>query len=192
MPLLLTQGPSVEPVSLAEAKAHLRVDGSDEDTLIASLITSARVHIETTLGQALNTQSWSLFLDRWPAVATVSLLRAPVISVDAVKTYDADDVATDFAPENYFADTVSDPPRLLLRGATPWPQPGRIGNGIEIAFTAGYGAAAFDVPEPFRQAILMLVAHWFENREMVALSGQPTKVPATVMSLITPYRRVSL
>ncbi len=192
MPLLLTQGPLVEPVSLAEAKAHLRVDSADEDTLIASLITSARVHIETTLGQALNTQNWSLFLDNWPVSGTVQLPRAPVISVDSVKTYDANDIATVFAPENYFADTVSEPPRLLLRGAASWPRPGRAGNGIEIAFTAGYGPARNDVPEPFRQAILQLVAHWFENRELVAMGGQPAMIPATVMSLLTPYRRIAL
>ncbi len=66
MPLILTAGPSVEPVSLAEAKAHCRVDGTAEDTLIASLIVAARMHVERALDAALIAQGWSLYLDGWP------------------------------------------------------------------------------------------------------------------------------
>lgn len=66
MPLILTDGPAVEPVTLAEAKAHLRVDGTAEDTLIGSLIVTSRLHVEAAMGLALVTQSWSVFLDAWP------------------------------------------------------------------------------------------------------------------------------
>ena len=66
MALVMTAAPSVEPISLAEAKAHLRIDASDEDALLTSLITAARMFVERTLSLALVTESWSLYLDGWP------------------------------------------------------------------------------------------------------------------------------
>ncbi len=189
MPLLLTSGPAIEPVTLAEAKAHLRVDASDEDTLIASLITSARIHIEAVLGRALITQSWSLFLDAWPPERMVELARVPVQSVDEVRVYDGDGAAVILDATSYVVDTVSEPARLVARAAAAWPQPGQAANGIEIRFTAGYGAAASDVPQPLRQAILLLVAHWFETREPVAMGARAMEVPATIIGLLAPYRR---
>ncbi|HWK38638.1 MAG TPA: head-tail connector protein, partial [Hyphomicrobium sp.] len=66
MALVITSAPAVEPVTVSEAKAHLRVDGTAEDTLIGSLILTSRLHIEAALGLALMTQSWRLSLDAWP------------------------------------------------------------------------------------------------------------------------------
>ena len=91
MALVLTSGPAIEPVTLAEAKAHLRVDGSAEDTLIASLIITSRLHIEAALGLALITQSWSYFLDAWPPGNQLALPLRPVQSIAAVKLYAADE-----------------------------------------------------------------------------------------------------
>ena len=71
MPLVLTAGPEVEPVSVAEAKAHMRIDGSAEDILIGSLIVTSRLHIEAGIGLALVTQGWSWFLDAWPRGRTI-------------------------------------------------------------------------------------------------------------------------
>jgi uncharacterized phiE125 gp8 family phage protein len=72
-------------------------------------------------------------------------------------------------------------------------QPGRSAAGIELDVSAGYGAAAIDVPEPLRQAIRLLAAHWYENRGVVAL-GQTSAVtlPVSVPALLAPYRMVAL
>lgn len=188
MALVLTSGPAAEPVSLADAKAHLRVDGSDEDDLITGLITAARRHLERSLGRALITQSWFLFLDGWPGGFVVELPIAPLQTIDSVTTFAADDTGTVFAADNYFVDATSEPPRLVLRGAQTWPKPGRRANGIEIALTAGYGATSADVPQPLLQALLLLVAHWYEHREPVVLDDTPHAVPATVAGLLAPYR----
>jgi hypothetical protein len=99
MSLLLISGPAMEPVSLAEAKAHLRIDGSTEDTLVASLITSARVHIETTLSQSLITQQWALWLDEWPDGGEVKLPLTPVQEVVSITIYDSADTGEIVAPE---------------------------------------------------------------------------------------------
>ena len=192
MALVMTTSPAVEPLTLSEAKAHLRVDTTDEDTLISSLITAARIHIEMATGRALITQVWSLFLDAWPSGDAVPLPLAPLVSVGAVRTYDEQGVATALNAQDYFVDTVSQVPRVVRVNGQIWSPPGQVANGIEIAFTAGYGANASDVPEPLRQAVRLLVAHWFETREPVVMGGQADTVPTTVDALVAPYRRVRL
>ena len=192
MPLILTSGPSVEPISLAEAKAHCRVDGDAENTLIASLILAARMHIERSLNVALVEQGWSLYLDRWPDGPWVKLPLAPVLSLTAVRLYSPTDTFMTLDPSLFLLDGAGRYPRLARREAQAWPLPGRSVNGIEIAFTAGYGATADDVPMPVRLAIKMLVAHWYESREPVIPAETASTVPISVNSLITPYRGVRL
>jgi uncharacterized phiE125 gp8 family phage protein len=188
MALILTAAPALEPVSLAEAKAHLRVDGTAEDTLVASLIITSRLHIEAALGLALVTQGWSWFLDAWPAAAEVPLPLRPVQSIAAVKLYAPDETVEVLSPATYLLDGGNVPPRLVRQAALPWPRPPRLANGIEIAFVAGYGNAAADVPAPIRQAILLLVAHWFEHREPVQIGTLAATLPAMVADLLQPYR----
>ncbi len=76
----------------------------------------------------------------------------------------------------------------MLRGSRSWQRPGRIGNGITIEVTAGFGPLAIDVPEPLRQAMLQLVAHWFEHRG----NASPPPLPLTLEGLLRPYREVRL
>lgn len=191
MALILTTGPAAEPVSLAEAKAHLRVDQDDEDALIGQLIVAARMFVERTLGLALITQGWSYFLDHWPRSSCVALPIAPVQSVSAVKLHDSAGGSVTLDADDYAVDVLSQPARLVLKGATPSIFTREL-NAFEIAFTAGYGDEAEDVPAPVRQALMLLVAHWFERREPVVLGLGATEVPATVDGLLLPYRRVRL
>ena len=192
MPLVLTAGPAVEPVTLAEAKTHLRVDGTAEDTLVASLIITSRLHVEAAMGLALITQSWSWFFDAWPAGAAVKLPLRPVQSITAVRLYDENAVVTTLASDTYFLDGAGAPARLVRQGALVWPKPGRIANGIEIALTAGYGDAAADVPDPIRQAILLLIAHWYEHRSPLEVGPQAQLPPDMVSKLLAPYRTMRL
>jgi uncharacterized phiE125 gp8 family phage protein len=192
MALVMIAAPATEPISLAEAKAHLRVDADDEDALLGSLIVAARAFVEKILAGALITQEWSLFLDAWPRGGTVTLPIAPVQDVAAVRVYDPDDVPADVDEEGYSVDVLSEPARLVLSASGVQLLPARLLNAYEIAFTAGYGDEADDVPEPIRQAVKLLVAHWFEHREPVVLGEMPQEVPATIASLLSPYRRVRL
>lgn len=192
MALIRTSAPATTPVTLAEAKAHCRVDTSDEDALITALIEAATAHVERVLGIALITQGWTIVRDQWPDTWLVELPLAPLQAVTAVTTYDAEGIGTVFDAENYFLDAVSGPPRLVLHGTAPWPKPGRRANGIEIAVTAGFGDAASDVPHPVRQALLLLIAHWYERREPVVLGDVRHDVPGTVAGLLAPYRPVRL
>lgn len=191
MALVLTAAPAAEPISVAETKAHLRIDADDEDALLAALIAAARIFVERTLGLALITQDWSYFLDFWPRSTCVTLPISPVQAVGAVKLHDVAGGTTVLDAESYAVDVVSAPARLVLKNATP-PVVTRELNAFEIAFTAGYGDEAPDVPAPIRQALTLLVAHWFERREPVVLGVGAQEVPTTVTGLLLPYRRVRL
>lgn len=192
MALVMTAAPEAEPISLAEAKAHLRIDGSDEDALLTSLIVAARMLVERTLGLALITQGWLLYLDGAPRSAFIALPIAPVQAVTAVRVYGPDDTPTELDEGTYSVDVLSEPARLMLSASAGQLAPLRRLNGFEVAFTAGYGDAAADVPEPMRHALKLLVAHWFEHREPVVLGQLAEEVPATVAGLLLPYRRVRL
>jgi len=189
MTALLTTPPAQEPVTLDEARAHLRVTASDEDTAIARLVATARAHVERATGRALLTQGWRLYLDAWPPGRVVRLPVAPVRSIEAVTVYDGDGVPETLSASALTLDGAGTPPRLKVAlGATP---PGQGLNGIEIDFTAGYGASATDVPAPLVQAILMLVAHWFDHRDLGA-DMATAQVPGGLEALIAPYRSLRL
>ncbi len=188
MSLILTTPPAVEPVSLVEAKAHLRVPHSDDDTYISTLIVSARRRVEARTGLRLISQAWSQFLDCWPVDAIIELRLNPVTAVSDVITYGDTDNAATIDPSHYFLDATSNPPRLVFRqGRSPSP-PGRRAKGIEIRINAGFGATAAAVPQELKQAILLLVADAFAHR------GDDTLRPMlpAVLELINAYRVMRL
>jgi len=186
--LIRVSDAAAEPVTLAEAKAHLRVTDDAEDAYIGGLVKTARAAIEAFTGRALITQSYVLRIDAWPRDACrpwVDIPRPPLIAVTEVKVYDAGGTATVWDPAQYSADTMSAPGRLYRNPGSLWPEPGRSVAGIEIAFDAGYGAAAADVPAPLRQGLLLQLAHLFENREPALFDG-------AALALLAPFRLVKL
>lgn len=186
---VLITGPVLEPVNLADMKTYLKIDGTEEDDLIASLITSARLMVEASVRKLLISQTWRIVLDDWPRDGILRLPLAPVIDVTAVRVYDSLGVATPVASTLYAIDKISDPPRLMITGAVP--SPGQTMQGIEIDVTAGYGTQAAAVPAPLRQAIRMLASYWFENRGEAMTPGDLT-LPADILVLMAPYRRTRL
>lgn len=188
MTLVMTSGPVTEPIGVAEAKAHMRVDSTAEDTLISSLIVTSRLHIEAALGLALLTQTWSYFIDAWPRSREVVLPLKPVQAVSAVRVWTQEGTSQMLPADAYTLDGEGKPPRLVLSRSAAPPVPGRSASGIEIAFSAGYGDAGADVPAPIRQALLLLVAHWFENREPHRANLYEAEIPHMVSTLLAPYR----
>ena len=185
MRLTLLQGPAAEPLELDDVKAHLRLDGSDEDALLGSLITTSRSHVEAALGLALMTQTWRWQADRWPCSGVVELMTRPLRSVErvAVRSTKTDQVIVDAA--DYVVDIAT---ARIAPGNGQWLQPTVPLGGIEIDFRAGYGDVATDVPEPIRQALRLLVAHWYEVRNPVHIGSMATRIPDTVSELLMPYR----
>lgn len=188
MSLVLTAAPAIEPVSLAEAKLHLRVDHTDEDAFIASLIVTSRLHVEAALGIVLVTQSWTERRDAWPAGREIELSLRPVQSIDLIRVATAPGTFTVLATTDYVLDGAAAGSRVVLHATATRPVPAVPASGIEIAFTAGYGSAAADVPAPIRHALLLLVAHWYERREPVEVAEKVIPLPSMVGELLAPYR----
>ena len=182
MSLHLLEPPAAEPITLADAKAWLRVEHADEDTLIGALVRSARLLVETVVGQSLVRQRWRLSLDAWPKAGVVQLPISPVASLVAARIFPASGAATELDLARTSVDLASRPPRVYFAERPP---PGRALGGIEIDFAAGFGDPA-DVPEPFLQAIRHLVAHWYENRAVAAEDTGP--LPLAVTALLAPHR----
>jgi len=203
-----TTPPAVEPLDLAETKTFLRIDHSNDDTLVTGLIYAARQFCESVTGRSLITRSYSLYLDYWPGTTSLgwwdgvqegadilfnnsalNLPKPPLISVTSVKVYSVSGVATDFSSANYFVDTVGIPGRIVLtEGALP-PIPGRIANGIEVNFTAGYGTTAASVPIVLRQGMKQIVAHLYEHR---GDSPDQALLASGAALLFQPYRALGL
>jgi uncharacterized phiE125 gp8 family phage protein len=188
MPLILTTPPAAEPVSLTEAKSHLRVTHADDDAFISKLVTAARRAVEQRTGLRLVTQGLSLFLDCWPNTLAVSLAVAPVSAIADVITYGEDDTPSPYDPAHYYLDHVSHPARIVLREGRLPPRGGRPVNAIEIRFVAGYGAGEAEVPQDLKQAILLAVAHWFDRRG----EGEGASLPFSALDLLDTHRIVRL
>ena len=154
MALTLLTGPATEPVTLADMKAHLRIDTADEDDLILALISAARLHVEARTRRALIVQTWRLWLDQWPDHTILSVKLAPLQSVTAARVYSEAGVATP-VPTSAFHVLAGAPGRILFSSV---PLPGRAAGGIEVDLDAGYGPAPSDVPATLRQAVRLLAA----------------------------------
>ena len=165
---------------------------TSQDAHLSHLIRSARQRVEGDTGRALITQTWLERRDRWDGDGRLcafgtqfKLPKPPLISIEAITTYAADDTPTSHDPADFFIHTLSEPGRLALRPNGQFPQPGRSVGGIEIRFVCGYGESAADVPAPLIEAIGQLVEAMFEG-------GLDVGMPASVKALLSPWWRISL
>lgn len=183
-----TDDPAVEPVTLAEAKEQVREDGSDSDTLIAALITAAREYVEERTGRALITQTWSLAMDGPPCGNdAIRLPRPPLQSVTSVVYVDEAGADQTWAVANYRVDTHSEPARIALASDAVWPIPQFVAGAVTVTYVAGYGDTPDTVPQAIRQAILLLVGHWYDHRSPEVVGTVVGRVGFTVDALLAPY-----
>lgn len=162
MGLTLITPPADEPVSLADAKAHLRVEDTGDDALITALIVAARREAEHRTGRALVTQTWKLTLDAFPD-GKIELPRPPLASVSSIAYTDADG-----APQTVDAGDYQVVIDELIGYVQPaygkaWPSARQVPGTIAVTFVAGYGAAAA-VPQTVKQWMLLQVGAMYENR----------------------------
>lgn len=162
MSLIVITPPTEEPVTLAEAKLHCKVDGTDDDTLITALITAAREQAEHRTGRALCTQTLEAVLDMFPA--GIKLEKPPVLSVVSVKYLDTDGILQTLDPSAYELDKDSAPGWLVPAYGLIWPVTRPVPNAVRVRYTAGYGAAAA-VPKSIKAWMMMAVSTMYNQRE---------------------------
>lgn len=204
--LVLVTAPTVEPVTLTEAKNRLRVDTPDDDALLTELITAARRIFEELTGRALVNTTWRAEWDHLPRAGTYALApgsrvlelpRAPLVSVTHIK-YSADDAAgteTTFAVSNYTVETGLDANRfgrLWLKAGAAWPALGSFPGALRCEFVAGYGSAAVNVPAEIKAALHLLIAHFYEQRIPVNIGNVVNEIPFTLRTLIDLHTLRSL
>lgn len=179
--------PTVEPLTTAEAKNHLRVDVDAEDNLIDSLVVAARNVVEQHTGRQLITATWKLYLDDFPTKQIV-LPRPPLQSVTSIEYVDTDGNTATWSNDEYRVDSDMESARITEEYGESWPVARDVTQAVTITYNAGYGDASSDMPEAFRQAIRLLVGHFYENREQVTVEGVPRTIPEGARRLLSPYR----
>lgn len=193
MSLTLVTAPAPEPLTTDQAKLHLRVDSDEENTLIDTLILSARVWVEQFTHRALMTQTWDYKLDAFPCGA-FELPLAPVASVTSITYVDTTGTSQTWSSSEYQTSLPSGPEAQRARiqpayGYT-YPLTRDQMDAVTVRFVAGYGATVQTIPDTFITAIKMLVEHWYTLRGpvMVGAGNVITPVPLSVESMLWPFK----
>lgn len=168
-------GPDTEPITLVQAKAHLRVTASDEDTLITSLITVVREMAEDYCQRSFALKTYRVTLDEFPD--EIKLEFPPIVSVESVAYTDADGNPQTLAEDQYSVDIVSQPGWILPAYDVTWPDTQEVANAVTADFIAGAADATAN------QAMLLMLAHLYENRGDTS-SGEPDIQPMAAKALL--------
>lgn len=194
--LKLITAPNVEPISLADARDHLRLvaTGSPlshpDDTIVTALILAARQLLDGKagiLGRQLITATWELSLDRFPE-NEIKIPLPPLQSIVSVKYDDVNGTEQTVSAANYVVDARSEPGWVVPVESFSWPDTMNTINAVRVRFTAGYGNAATNIPEPLIVAMKLLLAHWYQHRTPVIVGASAQDLPLSVEALISPYR----
>lgn len=202
LPPALVTPPAAMPVSLEQAKAHLRVDDDAEDALITAAIAAAVGHLDGyagILGRALMPQVWSEFVSFWPASRALELRLAPVASIVSVRARAADGTEADLDPAAYRLLSGSSARPILLFGVdAALPSLASAPDAVTVTYQAGYPLTEGQTPKPtvppaLVSAILLMVGDLWRFRDSVQL-GPSTPIPmsVTVDRLVAPFRRYQL
>ena len=173
-------------LTTAEAKQHLKVDTSADDTYIDNLVSAAtesaqiftnRYFIKTTITQ---------HGDTWNDMAT--LFKSKVDSITHIKYYDSDNTLQTLASSVYLEDLTHQPARIGLKPSQSFPSLADRISAVQCNYVVGYGTAASDVPEGIRQAVLLTIGNWYENRQEVVVGRIATELPKSAQYLLEQYK----
>ena len=192
MPLEVVTAPAEEPLTLADAKAHLRVSSGAEDGYIETLITAARNVAESYTGRAFIPRSLRYRLDFFPRELLLPV--APVQAVTQIDYVDYAGATQTLAAEAYQVDVASTPARIRPAYQARWPCTRAVLNAVTVLFDAGYAGAGSPedsragVPAEIRQAMLLHIGHLYQHREDVIVGTSAVALPHGWSDLLRPLR----
>ena len=191
MDLILVTPPLREPLSLQEVKDHLRIDNKVEDSYIEPLIQPAREQAEAFLNRALISQTWDLFLERFPVSSRIQIdIPLPALqSITSIKYQDELDVQTTWSNTLYTVDNNREQGRVVPIVDETYPNTFGHIHDVEIRFLTGYGLNAEDVPRAIIQGMLLKIGHWYERREESSVVPMH-RILDGAANLLWPYRVV--
>jgi uncharacterized phiE125 gp8 family phage protein len=190
----VTVGPILEPVTVEEAKRHLRIlDDDTQNEDIADVIKDARDWCENYIDLAILEQTITLKLDTFPAKDFITLPRSNLISITSVKYTDPDGIEQTVSTSVYAADTYGRPGHVFLKDGQEWPSSlADQKNAVEVIYKAGYGNTRDSVPPAIKRAIKLLLSHWDSNREATIVGVSVAELPMGVTAALDKHRLYGL
>lgn len=184
-----TSGPGAEPITLAEAKSHLRISGTDENDLINGLIQAAREMAETYTKRQLITATYTAKYRDFPdSEGSIQIPRTPLQSVSSITYVDNQGSTQTLSTDVYEVLDDDVEAWVVLKPLQSWPEvQAEKKQAVTVTFVAGYGNAGSSVPAAAKSAMLMLIGHLFENRESVSAGGF-NKLPLATEILLDSIR----
>lgn len=189
--LTLVEAPTLQPITLQEAKDHLHVESDWQDSFIDSAIAAASEWAELYTSRAFIRQTWELTLDCFPEEIKIPM--APILEVSSIYYVDTDGIETLLDPSLYDTALKGYPPRIVPSYGNSWPSTRAQPEAVAVTFIAGYSPDGSpedlraNVPESIKNAIKLLVADLFENRDG-AIVGKPFSSNPTALRLLNAYR----
>lgn len=172
------------PVTLDDAKDHLREFSSDNDRYITLLIKAATSFAEAYTWRAFITQTRKLTTDYWPSSGVIKVPKPPLQSVTAITYIDTNGDTQTWSSDEYDVDIKTEPGRVVPAYGYLYPSARSDISAIEMTYKAGYGDDPVDVPEDIRHAIKLLISHYYDIREPAIRGMTVTEVPLSVRSLL--------
>ena len=185
MGLKVITAPTVEPVTLTEAKLHQRIDLSTDDDLIEMWITAIREHAEHLTDRTLAPTTYRLYLDAFP-LDGIEIPRPPISSLSSIQYYDSAGVLTTMDAADYSLDDAQEPSWVLPAYGTTWPSTYSVANAVMVNFTAGY--TADNIPRALKAYLLASLGTCYANREHTAAADRVPKAIGFLDSLLDRYR----
>jgi uncharacterized phiE125 gp8 family phage protein len=173
-------------LTTAEAKTHLKVDTTADDTYIDNLISAATESAQIFTNRYFINTTITQYGDKFSDLAT--LFKSKVSSITRIQYYDSNNSLQTLSTDVYLTDIVHQPARIGLKPNQSYPAIADRINAVQCTYVVGYGSAASDVPEGIREAVLLTIGNWYENRQEVVIGRISTELPKSAQYLLEQFK----